>query len=106
MLPVLLNIRNITKVYPATPEPINALNGVSLDVYQGEILGLLGVNGAGKTTLSSILATLHPPSSGDILWKDNSIYPALLDYRRHVGFCPQRQNFDLLLSVEQNHYMR
>lgn len=102
MIPVLLQIRDVTKVYPATPEPIKALNGVSLEVYQGEILGLLGVNGAGKTTLSSILATLHPATSGDVLWRGNSIYEALLDYRRHVGFCPQKQNFDVLLSVIQN----
>ena len=51
---ILLKIKNIKKRY-GTKE---ALKGVSLDIYKGEILGLLGVNGAGKTTLSSIIATL------------------------------------------------
>ncbi len=98
----LLEIRHVAKVYPAKPVPIEALKGVSLEIQEGEILGLLGVNGAGKTTLSSIIATLHPATSGDIIWRGRSIYHQLLEYRHHVGFCPQKQNFDPLLSVEQN----
>jgi ABC-2 type transport system ATP-binding protein len=98
----LLKIQDITKIYPHATQPIEALKGISLDVYQGEILGLLGVNGAGKTTLSSIIATQHPPTSGDIVWQGSSIYSNLLNYRRHLGFCPQKSNFDMLLTVEQN----
>lgn len=97
-----ITIKDVTKVYPSDPTPIEALKGVSLDVHQGEILGLLGVNGAGKTTLSSIIATQHPPTSGDILRQGSSIYSNLPEYRRHLGFCPQKNNFDMLLSVEQN----
>ncbi len=98
----LLSLRDITKVYSHETKPIEALKGISLDVYEGEILGLLGVNGAGKTTLSSLIATQHPPTSGEILWRGASIYDQLLDYRRHLGFCPQKNNFDTLLTVEQN----
>jgi ABC-2 type transport system ATP-binding protein len=99
---VLLSIQDIVKVYPALPNPVQALKGVSLDVHQGEVLSLLGVNGAGKTTLSSIIATVHPPSGGDIVWEGRSIYRNLLNYRRTIGFCPQKQNFDILLTVSQN----
>lgn len=66
------------------------------------MFGLLGVNGAGKTTLSSIIATLHPPTEGDILFNGQSIYNNVVGYRKHLGFCPQKPNFEKLLTVEDN----
>ncbi|MEM2248636.1 MAG: ATP-binding cassette domain-containing protein, partial [Candidatus Bathyarchaeia archaeon] len=44
---------------------IQALNGVNLEVYRGEVFGLLGPNGAGKTTLIKILCTLVLPDGGE-----------------------------------------
>lgn len=79
-----------------------ALKGVSLDIREGEILGLLGVNGAGKTTLSTILAGLHPCSFGDIQYQNRSIYEDIVSYRKIVGFCPQKPNLDLALTLEEN----
>lgn len=98
MSTVLLRINNVKKKY-GTKE---ALKGVSLDIYKGEILGLLGVNGAGKTTLSSIIATLHPPTEGDIEYKGVSIYHDVATYRYMIGFCPQKPNLDPALTLEQN----
>lgn len=98
MSSVLLSIKNIKKRYGAK----EALKGVSLDIYKGEIFGLLGVNGAGKTTLSSIIATLHPATEGDIEFEGKSIYADLADYRFKLGFCPQRPNLHPLLTLEQN----
>ena len=95
---VLLKIKNIKKLYGQK----QALKGVSFDVYKGEILGLLGVNGAGKTTLSSIIATLIPPSEGDIELEGESIYSNLNAYRFSLGFCPQRPNLNSMLTLEQN----
>jgi ABC-2 type transport system ATP-binding protein len=95
---ILLKIKNIKKRY-STKE---ALKGVSLDIYKGEIVGLLGVNGAGKTTLSSIIATLHPPTEGDIECEGVSIYDDIATYRYKIGFCPQRPNLDPALTLEQN----
>jgi len=95
---VLLNIKNIKKRY-GTKE---ALKGVSLQIYKGEILGLLGVNGAGKTTLSSIIATLHPPTEGDIEIDGQSIYKDVATYRYKIGFCPQRPNLHPELTLEHN----
>lgn len=102
MSPVLLTLEDISKIYPMRPSPIVALDHVSLEVYKGEILSLLGVNGAGKTTLSSIIATVHPPSSGTVYWQGISIYKALQAYRSTIGYCPQRANFDPFLTVEEN----
>ena len=55
----ILEVKNLVKTYTDKGVSLNALDGVSLTIMEGEIFGLLGVNGAGKTTLSSILATLH-----------------------------------------------
>lgn len=97
-----LTINNVTKVYRDGKQEVRALGGVSLNIHEGEIFGLLGVNGAGKTTLSSILATLHPPTSGDILFRGSSIYHDIFAYRRSLGFCPQIQNLDAYLTVKEN----
>lgn len=98
MSTVLLKINNVKKRY-GTKE---ALKGVSLDIYKGEILGLLGVNGAGKTTLSSIIATLHPPTDGDIESEGVSIYHDIATYRYKIGYCPQKPNLDPALTLEEN----
>lgn len=96
----ILSIKNVTKIY--SNASTKALDNVSLEIKKGEVFGLLGVNGAGKTTLSSIIATLHPATSGDILFKGASIYQDINGYRSTLGFCPQTQNLDTFLTVEEN----
>ena len=59
----LLQMQNITKRFPG----VLALNGVDLDLREGEILGLIGENGAGKSTLMRILGGDYPADSGDIV---------------------------------------
>lgn len=100
----ILCIRSLVKAYTTETHVTTALNNVSLTINRGEIFGLLGVNGAGKTTLSSILATLHPPTSGDIIYNGSSIYNDLMQYRQDLGFCPQYQNLDQFLTVKENLY--
>jgi len=99
---ILLKIKNLKKQYHTDNHTINALEDVNLSIYKKEIVSLLGVNGAGKTTLSSILATLHPPTSGDILFENQSIYKNINWFRYTVGFCPQKANLIDELTVEQN----
>jgi len=94
----LLEIKNIYKKFGT----IYALHGVSLSLQEGEILSLLGVNGAGKTTLSSIIATLKPPTSGDIIFKGKSIYKDIPAYRMQMSFCPQKPNLNAMLTLEDN----
>lgn len=52
---------------------IKSLRGVNLDLYAGEVLGLVGDNGAGKSTLMKILSGVHVPDSGSILFDGKSI---------------------------------
>ena len=99
--PVLLSIKDVTKTYQGKTQ-ITALKGINLDIEQGEVLSLLGVNGAGKTTLSSIIATLHPATSGDILFEGKSIYDDIISFRRIIGFCPQKPNIDSMLTIKEN----
>ena len=98
----ILEVRNLSKIYKTKTTSVHALDDISLTINEGEILGLLGVNGAGKTTLSSILATLHPPTKGDVFFNGTSIYDDLFTYRRALGFCPQKANLDPLLTVHEN----
>ena len=103
MSKILLHVRNVKKQYKDAQGIVReALKGVTFDLMQGEVFGLLGVNGAGKTTLSSLIATLHPPTEGDIVFDGVSIYKNLERYRSQLGFCPQKPNLNNMLSLEDN----
>lgn len=93
-----LRVLDLKKKYGS----VTALKGVSLELKKGEVFCLLGVNGAGKTTLSSIIATLHPPTSGDVQFNGVSIYRDIAAYRQQVGYCAQKPNLNPLLSLKQN----
>lgn len=80
-----VSIRNITKTYRGGTQ---ALGGISIELGVG-MFGLLGPNGAGKTTLMRIMATLLPPSSGDVLVNDVSIHKSPNEIRKILGYLPQ-----------------
>lgn len=60
-----IEARNLVKTYSTRQSVVRALDGLSLDIPQGTILGLLGPNGAGKTTTVKVLTTLISPDSGE-----------------------------------------
>src|SRR3990167_7944261 len=94
----MLKIKNVTKKFG----DYTALDNVSLAINPQEIISLLGVNGAGKTTLSSIIASLHPPTQGEVLFNDVSIYKDVIEYRRNLGFCPQKPNLGSHMTVREH----
>ena len=62
----MLQLDKVRKVFPAAPEPYVALDGVDLEVADGEILCLLGPSGCGKSTLLNVLAGFERPSAGSV----------------------------------------
>lgn len=99
MTPPLLETRNLTKHFPL-PRPlmdsirrkpaevVHAVDGVSLDVAEGETLGLIGESGSGKTTLGWLIAKLHTVTSGEIRFDGRDITQLsrseLLAWRRNI----------------------
>ncbi len=66
----LLEARNVSKDYPAgRGKLIHAVSGVSLQIREGETLGIVGESGCGKSTLGRMLIRLIPPTSGEILFR-------------------------------------
>ena len=78
----LLSVRNVTKSFGE----IEALSSVSLDIFEGEIIGLVGSNGAGKTTLLRLLSGVYRPSSGSITLGSGS---PVSESRQYLGVVPE-----------------
>jgi putative ABC transport system ATP-binding protein len=99
--------RGITKVYHMGEVEVQALRGVDLDLYAGELMVLLGASGSGKSTLLNILGGLDVPSAGTVWFLDHNLTEAgdaeLTRYRRdHVGFVFQFYNLIPSLTAREN----
>lgn len=97
----------ITKVYQMGEVAVQALRGVSLELFDGEFVVLLGASGSGKSTLLNILGGLDAPTSGSVFYRDKELTAsddaALTRYRReHVGFVFQFYNLIPSLTALEN----
>jgi len=81
----MIEVKNLGKTYGN----IRALDGVSFEVKQGEVLGFLGPNGAGKTTTMKILTCFIAPSSGVATVAGMDISDNPLEVRRRIGYLPE-----------------
>ena len=101
--PLIVEIEALTKVYESKLRVV-ALDGIDLELKQGEIFGLLGPNGAGKTTTISIATTRTLPTSGTVRIAGIDVVKHPAHARRHIGVVPQFNTLDRSLTVYENLY--
>lgn len=81
----MIEVRNLTKQYGQ----IKAVDQISFDVHQGEIIGFLGPNGAGKTTTMRILTCFMPATSGTAKIAGFDVFEEPLEVKKRVGYLPE-----------------
>jgi putative ABC transport system ATP-binding protein len=103
----ILEAREVSKIYQMGSTKVFALNRVSLEVREGEFVAIQGTSGSGKSTLLNMLGGLDHPTSGEVLFENNSLAPftkkEMARYRRHsVGMIFQNFNLISTMSAAEN----
>lgn len=96
----ILTVKHLTKVFNG----ITAVNNISFELYEGEILGFLGPNGAGKTTTIQMILGLITPSKGEITMFDKDIKTHREEILSKVNFSSAYVSLPGNLKVEENLY--
>jgi putative ABC transport system ATP-binding protein len=101
-----LSGRGLTKVYRTGEVEIHALRGVDVDLYESELVVLVGASGSGKSTLLNILGGLDLPTTGEVCFRGEPLPrddAGVTRFRRdHVGFVFQFYNLIASLTAEEN----
>ena len=92
-----ISYKNVKKFYGG----LKAVNGITLNIKEGEFFGLLGPNGAGKSTLINMLAGLAKPSTGKISVMGYDVQNNYQEARHSVGIVPQELVFDPFFNVRE-----
>jgi putative ABC transport system ATP-binding protein len=104
---VVFHTSGLTKVYDMGEVQVHALRGIDLDLYENELVALLGASGSGKSTLVNILGGLDTATEGSVIYRGKDLTKAsekeLTEYRRHyVGFVFQFYNLIPSLTALEN----
>lgn len=104
---IVFKVAGLTKVYDMGEVKVHALRGIDLELYEGEMVVLLGPSGSGKSTLLNILGGLDTPTGGRVSYRDkemtNATEQELTAYRRfHIGFVFQFYNLIPSLTAREN----
>uniref|UniRef100_A0ABK0KWE8 Rho GTPase activating protein 29 n=1 Tax=Rattus norvegicus TaxID=10116 RepID=A0ABK0KWE8_RAT len=99
----ILKLNELTKVYSGSSSP--AVDRLCVGVHPGECFGLLGVNGAGKTTTFKMLTGDTTVTSGDATIAGKSILTNISDVHQNMGYCPQFDAIDDLLTGREHLYL-
>ncbi|MDR2822186.1 MAG: sugar ABC transporter ATP-binding protein [Acholeplasmatales bacterium] len=99
----LLEIKEIVKTFGV----VTALNNVSIDIYEGEIVGLIGENGSGKSTLASIISGMQKPNSGQMFFKNEPWNPhSMIDaVNKGIGIIVQEVGVITGISIAENIFL-
>src|SRR6185436_7465813 len=100
-------VQNVRKIYKRDTQEITVLDGISLQVPEGEFVALMGPSGSGKTTLLNLIAGIDRPTSGKVVVAGTDVAQlsesALARWRsRNVGFIFQFYNLIPVLSAVEN----
>jgi len=103
----MVDVRNVTKVYRRDAEELVVLNGLSLQVSEGDFVALMGPSGSGKSTLLNLIAGIDKPNSGDVIVAGTNVAglgeTELASFRSHnVGFIFQFYNLIPVLNATEN----
>jgi putative ABC transport system ATP-binding protein len=103
----MVDVRDVTKVYRRDAEELVVLNGLSLQVQEGEFAALMGPSGSGKSTLLNLIAGIDKPTSGDVVVAGTDVAgldeTGLAEFRSHnVGFIFQFYNLIPVLNATEN----
>ena len=103
----MIKASGLKKYYVTDNYEVNALDGVSLSVEEGEFLAIIGTSGSGKTTLLQILGGLDEPTAGGVWIRGNSLKDMTEDERtifrrRNIGFVFQQYNLIPVINVYEN----
>jgi len=103
----MVDVRNVTKVYRRDAEELVVLNGLSLQVQEGDYAALMGPSGSGKSTLLNLIAGIDKPTSGDVIVAGTNVAglgeTELASFRSHnVGFIFQLYNLIPVLTAAEN----
>lgn len=103
----IIKVEGITKIYNETKVPVQALNGITFNIQEGEFTAIVGPSGCGKTTLLNILGGLDHPTSGRVEIGGTDITNMkdkhLIDFRlRNIGFVFQAYNLIPVLTTLEN----
>lgn len=103
----ILSARNLKKYYGAEDNLTKALDGVDLDVEQGEFVAIIGASGSGKSTLLNMIGGLDVPTSGQVCIGGKEIGKMKPDEltvfrRKNIGFIFQNYNLIPVLNVLEN----
>jgi putative ABC transport system ATP-binding protein len=102
-----VEVRDVRKVYQRDTQQVTVLDGLSLDIPEGEFVALMGPSGSGKTTLLNLIGGIDQPTSGDVIVAGTSIArmngTALAQWRsRTIGYIFQMYNLMPVLNALQN----
>ena len=104
---MILQVKDVTKIYGQDENAVKALNGISLEIEQGEFAALVGTSGSGKSTLLNLIGGLDVPTEGKITIRDREIQSLkrgelTIFRRRNIGFVFQNYSLMPVLNVYDN----